>query len=142
MQLRVMALRYLYVGSEDTGRDLVAWLGLPGTRLRWRFQHFGADVAAVDLGAPPVVLVADHRPPGSVLPIYTADDLDSAVAALDGEGWALEAGPMGTPEGPACVLRNESGVAIALLQVQRPEAMEHAYADEANEHAVRPGTDR
>ena len=88
------------------------------------------------------MLVADHRPPGSVLPIYTADDLDSAVAALDGEGWALEAGPMGTPEGPACVLRNESGVAIALLQVQRPEAMEHAYADEANEHAVRPGTDR
>src|SRR5438270_1807531 len=140
--LTAVELRYLYVGSSDIDADLPTWLGLPGARLRWRFRHFGADVAAVDLGAPPVVLVADHRPPGSVLPIYAADDLDGSVAALGREGWALEAGPMGTPEGPACVLRNESGVAIALLQVQRPEAMEHAYADEANEHAVRPGTDR
>ena len=132
------ALRYLYVGSEDTGRDLVAWLRLPGAHLRWRFQHFGADVAAVDLGSPPVVLVADHRPPGSVLPIYAVDDLDAAVAELDGKGWEREVGPMGTPEGPACVLRNATGAHVALLHVQRPEAMEHAYADEGNVHAVRP----
>jgi hypothetical protein len=130
-------LRYLYVGSDDTGRDLAAWLQLPGARFRWRFRHFGADVAAVDLGAPPVVLVADHRPPGSVLPIYAADDLDAAAAGLEGEGWALELGPMGTPEGPACVLRNGSGVAVALLQVQRPDVMDRAYADESNTHAVR-----
>jgi hypothetical protein len=140
MQLRVIELRYLYVGSVDTGRDVVAWLRVPGARVRWRFRHFGADVAAVDLGAPPVVLVADHRPPGSVLPIYAVDDLDDAAAALDGEGWELEVGPMGTPEGPACVLRNGSGTHVALLQVERPQAMEHAYADEANVHAVRPAT--
>jgi hypothetical protein len=47
---------------------------------------------------------------------------------------------MGTPEGPACVLRNGSGTHVALLQVERPQAMEHAYADEANVHAVRPAT--
>ena len=133
----VLALRYLYVGAEDTGRDLAAWLRLPGARVRWRFRHFGADVAAVDLGAPPVVLVADHRPPGSLLPIYAADDLEAAMAGLDEEGWDIQVGPMGTPEGPACVLRNASGVSIAVLQVERPQAMEHAYADESNTHAVR-----
>jgi hypothetical protein len=131
-------LRYLYVGSSDTERDLSAWLRLPGASLRWRFRHFGADVAAVDLGSRPVVLVADHRPPGSVLPIYAVEDLDATVASLDGHGWTLELGPMGTPEGLACVLRDGSGAAIAVLQVDRPEAMEAAYVDPGNPHAVSP----
>jgi hypothetical protein len=131
-------LRYLYVGSSDTGRDVGSWLALPGATLRWRFQHFGADVAAVDLGAPPAVLIADHRPTGSVLPIYAVDDLDVAVAAMrQQDGWTLELGPMGTPEGPACVLRIRGEATIALLQVDRPDAMESAYADQANERAVR-----
>ena len=135
-----MQLRYLYVGSSDVGRDVAAWLRLPGATARWRFRHFGADVAAIDLGSLPVVLLADHRPPGSILPIYAVDDLDRAVTALDGAGWARDAGPMGTPEGPACVVRQDSGAAIALLQVDRADAMDSAYADGANPHAVRPAT--
>src|ERR1700730_16444156 len=101
-----MQLRYLYVGSSDTERDIASWLRLPGASLRWRFRHFGADVAAIDLGSRPAVLVADHRPPGSVLPIYSVEDLDATLNVLDGQGWTLELGPMGTPEGPACVLRD------------------------------------
>ena len=130
----------MYVGSEDTEADLAAWLRLPGARLRWRFRHFGADVAAVDLGAPPVVLVADHRPPGSVLPIYATSDLDATVGVLDGAGWTLELGPMGTPEGPASVLSNASGTHIAVLQVDRPDVMDAAYDDPANTKAVRTAT--
>ena len=131
-------LRYLYVGSSDTTRDLVAWLLAPGARLRWRFRHFGADVAAIDVGAGPLVLLADHRPAGSVLPIYAVGDLDGTVAALLGPGgWSLMLGPMGTPEGPACVLRDSSGTAIALLQLDRPGALEAAYDDKDNAHAVR-----
>jgi hypothetical protein len=133
-------LRYLYVGSSDVGRDVAAWLGVPGAEVRWRFRHFGADVAAIDIGSPPVVLLADHRPAGSILPIYAVDDLDRSVTALDGSGWALDMGPVGTPEGPACIVRDDSGGAIALLQVQRPNAMDSAYADVANVHAVRPAT--
>jgi hypothetical protein len=49
-------------------------------------------------------------------------------------------GPVGTPEGPACVVRDDSGGAIALLQVERPNAMDSAYTDGANVHAVRPAT--
>jgi hypothetical protein len=135
-------LRYLYVGSSDVGRDVAAWLSVPGAEARWRFRHFGADVAAIDLGSPPILLLADHRPPGSILPIYAVDDLDRSVTALGGSGWARDIGPMGTPEGPACVVRNESGGEIALLQVERPHAMDAAYADGANAHAVRPATAR
>jgi hypothetical protein len=133
-------LRYLYVGSSDTERDVATWLRLPQARLRWRFQHFGADVAAIDLGARPIVLIADHRPAGSVLPIYAVDDLATAVQSLAGQGWAVELGPMGTPEGPACVLHDGSGAAIALLQVDRPEAMETSYADPRNTHVVHPAS--
>jgi hypothetical protein len=129
-------LRFLYVGSTDTEGDVTAWLSLPGARLRWRFRHFGADVAAVDLGSPPLVLVADHRPPGSVLPIYATDDLDSAVASLEGRGWTLEVGPVGTPEGPAAVLASGGGTTVAVLKVDRPDAMDAAYADPSNTHAV------
>jgi hypothetical protein len=129
-------LRFLYVGSDDIEADLKAWLGIPGARMRWRFQHFGADVAAVDLGSPPLVLLADHRPPGSVLPIYAVEDLDEATAELLGGGWTVDVGPMGTPEGQATALRDPGGVAVALLQVDRPGVMDDAYADRQNLHAV------
>jgi hypothetical protein len=130
-------LRFLYIGSDDTERDLAVWLAMPGATLRWRFQAFAADVAAVDLGAPPLVLVADHRPSGSVLPIYAVDDLAAATAELSANGWSHELGPMGTPEGPATVLHNASGTHVALLQVDRPGAMDGAYADQSNARAVR-----
>lgn len=133
-----MRLRFLYIGSSDVERDLVAWLGLPGARLRWRFRHFGADVAAVDLGQPPLVLLADHRPAGTVLPIYEVDDLEAVGQVLDAAGWKLEMGPVGTPEGPAAVRADGSGNLLALLRVDRPDAMDGAYADQGNSHAVRP----
>ena len=131
-----MELRFLYVGSDDTEADLAAWLRTLGAQLRWRFQHFGADVAAVDLGAPPLVLIADHRPAGSVLPIYAVDDLAAATTELVDGGWRVELGPMGTPEGNATALVDPSGTAIALLEVTRPDAMDAAYADKSNTHAV------
>ncbi len=132
-----MELRFLYVGSDDTEADLAAWLRVPGARMRWRFHAFSADVAAVDLGTRPLVLIADHRPAGSVLPIYAVDDLAVATAELVDGGWTVELGPMGTPEGDATALVDPGGTAIALLAVTRPGAMDAAYADEANTHAVR-----
>jgi len=135
-----MGLRYLYVGTDDTEGQLARWLGLPGARLRWRFRRFGADVAAVEVGsgAPPVLL-ADHRPAGSVLPIFGVDDLGPATAALVDLGWTLAAGPLETPEGPASVLEDGNGVEVALLQVDRPGALDGAYEDPTNERAATTG---
>ncbi len=135
-----MELRYLYVGTSDTSSDLAAWLGVDGAKARWRFRAFGADVAAVDLGSPPVVLVADHRPPGSILPIYAVVDLEGTVATLAEAGWVVEASGFGTPEGPAAVLQRPGGATIALLRVERPDAMPGSYADPSNTHAVHPAS--
>ncbi|HZM57722.1 MAG TPA: hypothetical protein VFC03_22140 [Acidimicrobiales bacterium] len=133
-----MELRYLYLGSDDTESDVTTWLAVPGTRLRWRFRHFGADVAAIDPGSYPILLIADHRPAGSVLPIYAVADLDVARARLQAGGWSVELEPMGTPEGPACVMKAPSATIIAVLQLDHPDAMDGAYADEANTHRVIP----
>jgi len=129
-------LRFLYVGSDDTERDLASWSTVPGARLRWRFPAFGADVAAVDLGGNPLVLIADHRPARSVLPIYAVSDLDEATDAVVAGGWTRRSGPVGTPEGPAAVL-DAGGTVVALLRVDRPGAMDDAYGNDANDHAVR-----
>lgn len=132
-------LRYLYVGSADTSRDVKAWLRVPGSKVVWRFRHFGADVAAIDLGSSPLVVLADHRPVGSVLPIYAVADLQASVAELDGQGWHVEAADFGTPDGPAAMLRASDGsdTDIALLRVDRPDAMPASFADPNNAHAVR-----
>lgn len=132
-----MELRYLYIGSGDVEADLAVWLKLPGARLHWRFQHFGADVAAVEVEGRPFALLADHRPAGSVLPIYRTADLEQTTAALEADGWHIELGPVGTPEGPATLLHSDGGTTIALLRVDRPTAMEDAYAHPDNSHAVR-----
>jgi hypothetical protein len=129
-------LRYLYVGSADIDRDLPVWLSLPGTTLRWRFKRFGADVAALDTGSPPAILLADHRSAGTILPIYAVGDLEATTALLGARGWRIEAGPAATPEGPVSLLVDPSGVEIALLSVDRPGAMERAFADRSNHHGV------
>jgi uncharacterized protein len=141
-RLTGVILRYLYVGSSDIERDIALWSTVSGATMRWRFQHFGADVAAIDLGSSPVVLLADHRPSGSVLPIYAVDDLESAVAAMETAGWTVRERSFGTPEGLATLLGTEGGSEIAVLKVDRPTAMEDAYADGRNTHAVRSDAER
>lgn len=133
-----MELRFLYIGSTDTERDLASWLAVPGARLRWRFHNFGADVAAVDTGHPPLILIADHRPAGSVLPIYAVDSLEHTGAEIGAAGWVLELGPVGTPEGLTSVWHDAGGTTIALLEVERPDALDAAFADQTNSHAIRP----
>ena len=94
-------------------------------------------MAAVDVGGPPVLLLADHRPAPSSLPIYAVENLDAATDALEAAGFQREAGPLGTPEGPASVLIDPSGNHIAVLQLDRPGVMDAAYVDPANTHAIR-----
>ena len=84
-----------------------------------------------------LLLIADHRPPGSVLPIYAVTDLEETTDALVTAGWTHHLGPLGTPDGPAIVLVEASGTALALLRVDRPGAMDAAYADSANVDARR-----
>jgi predicted enzyme related to lactoylglutathione lyase/antitoxin (DNA-binding transcriptional repressor) of toxin-antitoxin stability system len=135
--LSVRGLRLLYVGTDDTERDLHFYLDTLGAEFRWRFRRYGADVAAVSLGGGPLIVLADHRRGRGVLPIFDVDDLRAALAAFSARGYDAHRGPIGTPEGPAVVVEDPSGNQIALLQPERPSIGDAAYADRENEHAVR-----
>jgi predicted enzyme related to lactoylglutathione lyase len=118
--MRGARLVYLYVGSRDVGSDLTFYLGQLGGELVWRFQAGGAEVAAVRLGAGPLVLLADHRDAPSVLPIWAVDDLNGAVAELRAAGWTDQERRVEVPEGPCVLVSDPSGNQIALLHIVRP----------------------
>ncbi len=48
---------------------------------------FGAHVAAFRIGGGPLLLLADHRPAPSCMPVYEVDDLKNASKALKKRGW-------------------------------------------------------
>ena len=113
------ALRYLYVGSKDPHRD-AAWYVQGGARKLWEFDAFGAKVAGLEVGDGPQVLLADHRPVGSVIPIWEVADLKASVKGLLAKGW--EAGePFEVPTGPCRMFEDPSGNELCLIQVTRPE---------------------
>jgi hypothetical protein len=131
-------LLYLYVGSADVRRDLAYWNEALGADLVWRFQAFGADVAAVRLRADgPLVLLADHRPVPSCLPIFAVDNIETMATWLRETGWGPTTTRVEVPDGPCLVLQDPSGNEIGVLQQVRPTAMVDAYV-EANPRAVRP----
>jgi predicted enzyme related to lactoylglutathione lyase len=134
-------LLYLYVGCADTTAEPAFYNEALGADLVWRFQAFGADVAAVRMGpegaAGPLVLLADHRPVPSVLPIYSVGSLDAMARWLAATGWAQQAVRVEVPDGPCLVLADRSGNQVGLLQQDRPRAMPNAYYDATNPNAVR-----
>jgi predicted enzyme related to lactoylglutathione lyase len=131
-------LTYLYVGTDDVDRDEAFYAEALGATRVWRFRAFSTDVAAVRLGTgPPLVLLAEHRPVPSCLPIWAVADLDAAVARLEASHYACHGETVGTPDGPVHVFRDPSGNEIGLLRPDRPGALEGAYRDPDNTNAVR-----
>lgn len=129
-------LIYLYVGSADIDADLRFYREGLGAQPAWRFNAFGANVAAISLGAGPLLLLADHRPAPSVLPIWTSGDLDAAEARLADAGWKDSGTRVEVPDGPCLVLTDPSGNQIGLLHRVRPDAMTHSYGDPDNPSGV------
>ena len=130
-------LKYLYVGSARFDEDLAYFRDQVGAQVVWNFAKFGARVAALRVAAGPLLLLADHRPAPSCMPIFAVDDLPGTVAALRARGWSPRSGPFEIPEGPCYVFSDPSGNPYALFGNVRPGALEEAFADEQNEGAVR-----
>lgn len=118
-------LEYLYVGSADVAADLAFYRDALGARVAWDFADFGTRVAGVELGArPPLYVLAGHRPPRSVLPIFVVEDLDAMERALRDRGWDGEGHRVEVPDGPVRVLKDPTGNEVGLLESVRPRALE------------------
>lgn len=132
-------LVYLYVGVAETASELAFYDEALGADLVWRFKAFGADVAAVRVGTGPgpLVVLADHRPVPSCLPIYAVRSVEACATWLHATGWSAAVHRVSVPDGPCLVLRDRSGNELGLLQQDRPGAMTDAFSDATNSRAVR-----
>lgn len=116
-------LKYLYTGSKDFAKDLAYYRDVLGARVVWNFHEFGAHVAAVEVGEGPLILLADHRPAPSMMPVFVVGDLEATVRALRKRGWRELQGPLEIPDGPCYTFQDPSGNEVAIFQNDRPDAL-------------------
>ena len=116
-------LKYLYVGTSRFDDDLAFYRDVLGAEEVWNFEEFGARVAALRVAAGPLLLIADHRPAPSCLPVFAVEDLDAAVARLESRGWRADSGPFGIPDGPCYLFSDRSGNQLAIFGNVRPDAL-------------------
>ena len=113
-------LEYLYVGTSDFERDLAYYRDVLKAELVWNLTGFGAHVAAFKVGLGPLLLIADHRPAPSCMPVYAVEDLGSTVKALKKRGWKPRGGRIEIPNGPCRPFEDPSGNRFAIFENVRP----------------------
>jgi predicted enzyme related to lactoylglutathione lyase len=118
------SLEYLYVGTAEFERALAYYRDVLGAPLLWNFEGFGAHVAAFRLGKGPLLLLADHRPAPSCMPIYVVADLKGTAKELRRRGWKPEGRPFEIPNGPCYVFDDPSGNRLGIFQNVRPRPFE------------------
>lgn len=126
-----MTLRFLYVGCKELRREIEFQTQVLGHRLKWWFERFGAQVASLDSGSGPELLLATHLEVGICLWIYEVEDLAKAKKALQAGGAKLGTS-LEIPNGPCQRFSTASGFEGAIFEDQRKGAMEAAYADPEN----------
>lgn len=117
-------LEYLYVGTADFERDLAYYRDVLGAPLLWNLEGFGAHVAAFRLGQGPLLLLADHRPAPSCMPLYAVADLKETGRDLRKRGWKPDGRPFEIPNGPCYVFDDPSGNHLGIFQNDRPQPFE------------------
>jgi predicted enzyme related to lactoylglutathione lyase len=130
-------LAYLYVGTADFDCDCAYYATVLGAERVWAFHAFGARVAAFRVCQGPLLLLADHRPASTCMPVLAVADLEAVVKELRARGWQSEGEAFDIPNGRCYRFSDPSGNPYALFQNDRPEAMERAYADTDNADAIR-----
>jgi hypothetical protein len=123
-ELSFRRLDFLYIPSRDVAGDRTYFTSVLGGREVFAIEGMGAKVAAVDPGAGPLLLFADHVEGEAPILVYRVDDLQAALAALESRGWERE-GVFEIPHGPCCSFRTPGGHRIALYQLVRPEVAAH-----------------
>lgn len=118
------SLEYLYVGTAHFERDLSYYRDFLGAPLVWNLEGMGAHVAAFRLGRGPLLLLADHRPAPSCMPLYRVEHLKATAKALRKRGWKPEGRPFEIPNGPCYVFDDPSGNRFGFFENVRQKPFE------------------
>ena len=87
----------------------------------WNLTGFGAHVAAFRLSEGPLVLLADHRPAPTCMPVYAVKDLGETVKVLKKRGWKPDGGRFEIPNGPCYAFEDPSKNRFAIFENVRPD---------------------
>jgi predicted enzyme related to lactoylglutathione lyase len=118
------SLDFVYTPSSDVARDLAHFTSALGGEAVFAIEAFGTRVAMVRLSDEgPGVLLAGHLEGEAPVLVYRVDDLDDALARLEGSGAEIEAS-FEIPHGPCAALALPGSQRIAIYQRTRPEADE------------------
>ncbi len=120
MPMPLGPLAFLYMGTANFARDVAYYRDVLGAELVWNRTGFGAHVAAFRLGEGPLLLLADHRPAPSLMPIYEVADLKATAKALKKRGWKPDGGSFEIPNGPCYAFEDPSGNRFAIFENVRP----------------------
>ena len=113
-------LRFLYLGSSKFDVDMKYYERVIGATMLWKREAFGARVAAFRPLDGPDVLLADHRPAPSVLPVCEVENLSASVKELKKRGWKPKGPRFEIPNGPCYLFEDPSGNEFAIFQNDRP----------------------
>jgi predicted enzyme related to lactoylglutathione lyase len=113
-------LEYLYVGSLDFERDLAYYRDVLKAELVWNLTGFDAHVAAFRVAEGPLLLLADHRPAPTCMPVYAVKDLGEIVKSLKRRGWKPDGGRFEIPNGPCYAFEDPSKNRFAIFENVRP----------------------
>ena len=118
------SLEYLYVGSAQFERDVAYYRDVLGAPVLWNLEGFGAHVAAFRLGKGPLLLLADHRPAPSCMPLYAVADLKATAKELRKRGWRPDGRSFEIPNGPCYAFEDPSGNRLGIFENVRPQPFE------------------
>ncbi|TLZ71097.1 MAG: VOC family protein [Methanobacteriota archaeon] len=121
MNVPFRSLEFLYVGSSDFKRDLGYYRDVLKADLLWNKTGFGAHVAAFRMSEGPLLLLADHRPAGTCMPVYAVEDLEGTAKSLRKRGWKPDGGLLEIPNGPCYAFEDPSGNRFAIFENVRPD---------------------
>jgi len=119
-------LAYLYVGTGNFERDLAYYRDVLDADLVWSLTGFGAHVAAFRMGGQPLLLLADHRPAPSCMPVYEVEDLQKTARTLKRRGWKPDGRAFEIPNGPCLAFEDPSKNRFAFFENVRPHPFEDA----------------
>ena len=111
-----LSLDFIYMPSQDVDKDLRYYVDILGAE-----EVEGAQVAMVNMGAGPRLLLADHDGPDKAIMIYRVENLNKAKSELSKRGWKKDA-ELEIPHGPVCTFTATDGQRFAIYELVWPEA--------------------
>jgi hypothetical protein len=118
-----VSLDFVYTPSADPAAEARQMVDLLGAEHVFSIERFGTRVAMLRLAPGPAIVLAAHLTGERPFLVHRVDDLEAAMAELEGRGWARE--PVGGfPYGPLCAFTVAGGHRFAIYELTRPDIEE------------------